>query len=79
MRPLTGVLCAGRGTFKLDGVNIIFDILLKNNNLIELFYSGTARMRERPIIDLVDGLKQVLLYVFMYLNFLPQYSAINHS
>eukprot|EP01035_Chromulina_nebulosa_P022470 gene22470-29095_t len=38
MRPLTGVLCAGRGTFNLD---------------------GTARMRERPIIDLVDGLKQL--------------------
>lgn len=38
MRPLTGVLCAGQGTFKLD---------------------GTARMRERPIIDLVDGLKQL--------------------
>ena len=38
MRPLAGVLCAGEGTFILDGV---------------------PRMRERPIIDLVDGLNQV--------------------
>lgn len=38
MRPLAGVLCAGRGTFILDGV---------------------SRMRERPIIDLVDALQQV--------------------
>ncbi len=38
MRPLAGVLCAGKGKFLLDGV---------------------ARMRERPIIDLVDGLKQL--------------------
>lgn len=38
MRPLTGVLCAGKGTFVLD---------------------GTPRMRERPIIDLVDALQQL--------------------
>lgn len=38
MRPMTGVLCAGKGEFVLDGV---------------------PRMRERPIIDLVDGLKQL--------------------
>ena len=38
MRPLAGVLCAGLGTFVLD---------------------GTPRMRERPIIDLVDGLLQL--------------------
>ena len=38
MRPLAGVLCAGSGTFVLD---------------------GTPRMRERPIIDLVDGLVQL--------------------
>ena len=38
MRPLCGVLCAGQGSFVLDGV---------------------ARMRERPIIDLVDGLSQL--------------------
>jgi 3-phosphoshikimate 1-carboxyvinyltransferase len=44
MRPLAGVLCAGKGTFVLD---------------------GTPRMRERPIIDLVDGLKQVRLDIFI--------------
>eukprot|EP00607_Mallomonas_marina_P004630 CAMPEP_0182428178 /NCGR_PEP_ID=MMETSP1167-20130531/21253_1 /TAXON_ID=2988 /ORGANISM="Mallomonas Sp, Strain CCMP3275" /LENGTH=437 /DNA_ID=CAMNT_0024610907 /DNA_START=135 /DNA_END=1448 /DNA_ORIENTATION=+ len=38
MRPLAGVLCAGKGEFTLD---------------------GTPRMRERPIIDLVDGLRQL--------------------
>lgn len=38
MRPLTGVLCAGKGSFILD---------------------GTPRMRERPIIDLVEGLQQL--------------------
>lgn len=38
MRPLTAVVCAGKGEFVMD---------------------GTPRMRERPIIDLVDGLKQV--------------------
>ena len=38
MRPLTGVLCAGKGNFVLDGV---------------------ARMRERPIIDLIDALQQL--------------------
>jgi 5-enolpyruvylshikimate-3-phosphate synthase len=38
MRPLVGVLCAGTGTYILDGV---------------------ARMRERPIIDLVEALQQV--------------------
>ena len=38
MRPLTAALCAGRGSFILD---------------------GTPRMRERPIIDLVDGLLQL--------------------
>lgn len=38
MRPMAGVLCAGKGTFILDGV---------------------ARMRERPIKDLVDGMKQL--------------------
>lgn len=40
MRPLTAVVCAGKGEFVMD---------------------GTPRMRERPIVDLVDGLKQVLL------------------
>jgi 3-phosphoshikimate 1-carboxyvinyltransferase len=39
MRPLVGVLCAGKGEFVLDGVE---------------------RMRERPIIDLIDALKQVI-------------------
>lgn len=38
MRPLTAVVCAGKGEFVMD---------------------GTPRMRERPIVDLVDGLKQV--------------------
>jgi len=38
MRPLTAVLCMGKGDFVLDGV---------------------PRMRERPISDLVDGLKQL--------------------
>ena len=38
MRPLTAVLCAGRGQYVLD---------------------GAPRMRERPIIDLVEGLQQV--------------------
>lgn len=38
MRPLCGVLCAGTGSFVLD---------------------GTPRMRERPIIDLVEGLRQL--------------------
>lgn len=38
MRPLTAVVCAGKGDFVMD---------------------GTPRMRERPIADLVDGLKQV--------------------
>ncbi|KAJ1388325.1 Enolpyruvate transferase domain-containing protein, partial [Ochromonadaceae sp. CCMP2298] len=38
MRPLAGVLCAGKGSFVLDGI---------------------PRMRERPIIDLVVGLKQL--------------------
>ena len=38
MRPLTAVMCAGKGEFVMD---------------------GTPRMRERPIVDLVDGLKQV--------------------
>jgi len=38
MRPLAAALCAGTGTFVLDGV---------------------PRMRERPIIDLVDGLQQL--------------------
>lgn len=38
MRPLCGVLTAGKGEFVLD---------------------GTERMRERPIIDLIDGLKQL--------------------
>ena len=38
MRPLTAALCAGQGSFVLD---------------------GTPRMRERPIIDLVDGLQQL--------------------
>jgi len=39
MRPLAAALCAGSGTFVLDGV---------------------ARMRERPIGDLVDGLRPAL-------------------
>ena len=50
MRPLAGVLCAGRGTFVLDGV---------------------ARMRERPIVDLVDALQQVvasLLFSFFFFS-----------
>ncbi|CBN78624.1 3-Phosphoshikimate 1-Carboxyvinyltransferase [Ectocarpus siliculosus] len=38
MRPLTAVVCAGKGEFVMD---------------------GTPRMRERPIVDLVDGLKQL--------------------
>lgn len=38
MRPLVGVLCAGTGSFVLDGVQ---------------------RMRERPIVDLIDALKQL--------------------
>ncbi|CAM9626585.1 unnamed protein product [Ascophyllum nodosum] len=38
MRPLTAVVCAGKGDFVMD---------------------GTPRMRERPIADLVDGLKQI--------------------
>ena len=38
MRPLTAVMCAGKGDFVMD---------------------GTPRMRERPIVDLVNGLKQV--------------------
>ena len=42
MRPLAGVLCAGKGNFVLD---------------------GTPRMRERPIIDLVEGLQQLGLKV----------------
>jgi 5-enolpyruvylshikimate-3-phosphate synthase len=47
MRPLAGVLCAGEGTFVLD---------------------GTPRMRERPIIDLVEGLQQVHVTAQMILN-----------
>lgn len=42
MRPLTAVVCAGKGEFVMD---------------------GTPRMRERPIIDLVDGLKQASLNI----------------
>ena len=42
MRPLAGVLCAGKGNFVLD---------------------GTPRMRERPIVDLVEGLQQLNLNV----------------
>ncbi|CAM9729396.1 unnamed protein product [Ectocarpus sp. 13 AM-2016] len=42
MRPLTAVVCAGKGEFVMD---------------------GTPRMRERPIVDLVDGLKQVGFFV----------------
>ncbi|HUJ74709.1 MAG TPA: 3-phosphoshikimate 1-carboxyvinyltransferase, partial [bacterium] len=38
MRPLTAVLCAGRGSFTLQGV---------------------PRMHERPIGDLVEGLRQL--------------------
>ena len=45
MRPLTAVVCAGKGEFVMD---------------------GTPRMRERPIIDLVDGLKQVRLLLYLH-------------
>lgn len=45
MRPLTAVVCAGKGEFVMD---------------------GTPRMRERPIIDLVDGLKQVRLLLCLH-------------
>ena len=61
MRPLAGVLCAGKGNFVLDGNDVDVALIYSERGSHSLlkFTLGTARMRERPIIDLVDGLKQV--------------------